>query len=97
MEVRLPGLYCQYNPRSAQEVIEVRLRETMEAYRRRTGKRMTYHTLAKQTGLARSTIESVATRKGYNASLATIDRLCGALGCQPGELLVYRDPRETID
>jgi DNA-binding Xre family transcriptional regulator len=60
----------------------------MEAYRRRTGKRMTYHTLAKQTGLGRSTIESVARRKGYNVSLATIDRLCRARGCQPGELLV---------
>jgi DNA-binding Xre family transcriptional regulator len=76
-------------------MIEVRLRETMEAYRRRTGERMTYHNLAEKTGLARSTIESVAARKGYNASLATIDRLCWALGCQPGELLVYRDPSES--
>ena len=66
----------------------------MEAYRRRTGKRMTYHTLAKQTGLARSTIESVATRKGYTASLATIDRLCRALGCQPRELLAYPNASE---
>jgi DNA-binding Xre family transcriptional regulator len=67
----------------------------MEAYRRRTGERMTYYNLAKKTGLARSTIESVATRKGYNASLATIDRLCWALGCQPGELLAYRNPGEN--
>ena len=72
-------------------MIEVRLRETMEAYRRRAGERMTYRTLARQTGLARSTIESLATRKAYNASLATIGRLCGVLGCQPGQLLVYRD------
>lgn len=78
-------------------MIEVRLRETMEAYRRRTGKRMTYHTLAEHTGLARSTIESIATRKGYNASLATIDRLCWALGCQPGELLLYRRPGKTAE
>lgn len=86
------------NPRSAQEVIEIRLRETMEAYRCRTGERMAYHTPARQTGLARSTIESVATRKGNNASLAAIDRLCWwTLGCQPGELLVYRDPGKTTE
>ena len=76
-------------------MIEVRLRQAMEAYRRRTGVRVTYQALAMQTGLARSTIESVATRKGYNASLATIDKLCDALGCQPGELLTHHGHVES--
>lgn len=68
-------------------MIEVKLREAMDEYRRRTGERMTYQKLAARTGLARSTVESIATRSGYNASLATIDKLCAALGCTPGELL----------
>ena len=76
-------------------MIEVRLREAMEDYRRRTGERMTYQSLAQRTGLARSTIESVATRKDYNASLATIDKICRALGCQPGELLEHHESGET--
>jgi putative transcriptional regulator len=65
----------------------VKLREAMEGYRRRTGERMTYQLLAKRTGLAKSTIESIATRSSYNASLRTIDKICGVLGCSPGELL----------
>lgn len=71
-------------------MIEVKLREAMEQYRRQTGERMTYQSLAERTGLARSTIESIATRPAYNASLATIDRICAALGCTPGELLARR-------
>jgi DNA-binding Xre family transcriptional regulator len=59
----------------------------MEEYRQRTGERMTYALLAKRTGLSRPTIESLASRNGYNARLSTIERVCIALGCQPGDLL----------
>ena len=73
-------------------MIEVKLREAMEQYRRRTGERITYRMLADRTGLARSTLESIATRRGYNASLVTIDKICRVLGCSPGELLEYGEP-----
>lgn len=69
-------------------MLRIRLREAMEAHRRRTGERMTYETLAARTGLSRATLESMASRPGYNATLATIEKLCRALGCQPGDLLV---------
>jgi putative transcriptional regulator len=68
-------------------MIEIRLREALERYHRRTGMRLTYHQLAARTGLARSTLESMASRPGYNASLASIDRLCEALDCEVSELL----------
>jgi len=60
-------------------------------YRRRTGERLTYQTLGERTGLARSTLESIATRSDYNASISTIDKICRALGCAPGELLKSQD------
>lgn len=59
----------------------------MEQYRQRTGERMTYDKLAHRTGLSRATLESVATRNGYNASLNVIAKICDALGCTPGDLL----------
>ncbi|MCX8476767.1 MAG: helix-turn-helix transcriptional regulator [Sphingomonas sp.] len=59
----------------------------MEAYRRRTGEPMTYALLAVEAGVSRASLESLATRPGYNATLATIERICVALGCEPGELL----------
>ena len=65
----------------------------MDDHRRRTGERMTYERLAQRTGLSRQTLESVASRPNYNSTLDTIAKLCRALGCQPGDLLVL-DPEE---
>ncbi|WP_456622218.1 MULTISPECIES: helix-turn-helix domain-containing protein [unclassified Bradyrhizobium] len=59
----------------------------MAAHKVRTGDSLTYAVLAERTGLSRATVESIASRKRYNASLATIERLCAALQCGPGELL----------
>ena len=60
----------------------------MEDHRHRTGERMTYEHLAQLTGLSRQTLESVASRPGYNSTLDTIAKLCRALDCQPGDMLV---------
>ncbi|WP_442867044.1 helix-turn-helix domain-containing protein [Acidovorax sp. GBBC 3334] len=59
----------------------------MEAYKKRTGIRLTYRTLADASGLAVSTLQSLAARPTYNTRLSTIERLCVALECQPGDLL----------
>ena len=72
-------------------MIRVKLREAMADHRRRTGERMTYERLAQATGLSRRTIESLASRPGYNSTLDTIAKLCHVLGCRPGDLLVL-DP-----
>jgi DNA-binding Xre family transcriptional regulator len=66
----------------------------MAAYRERTGERLTYAMLAERTGLAQATIESVATRRGYNATLDIIARLCAVLECTPAELLEL-EPQPT--
>lgn len=67
--------------------LRIRLREAMERHCERTGERLTYETLAQRTGLARPTVESIATRSDYSPSLRTIARLCEALACAPGDLL----------
>ena len=68
----------------------------MESHRRRTGERMTYERLAQLTGLSRQTLESVASRPGYNSTLDTIARLCRALDCQPSDLLVL-EPKDSSE
>lgn len=70
-------------------MIRVRLREVIDDYRLRTGEVMTYSRLARLTGLSQQTLESVASRPGYNSTLSTIAKLCGVLGCQPGDLLIF--------
>ncbi len=83
------SLYCQYKKWG--QVIDIRLREVMKEYRQRTGERMTYDRLAKRTGLSHATLASLASRDAYDTRLSTIEKLCRALGCTPGELLELRD------
>ena len=59
----------------------------MDAYRQRTGKKLTYELLAEQTGIALTTLQSLAARPGYNIRLGTIEKLCVALECSPSDLL----------
>ena len=88
-------MVCTVNTKfPAASVIVVKLREAMDAHYRRTGERLTYEALAARTGLAASTLASLATRGAYNTTLSTIDKLCGALGCTPGELLARVDERD---
>jgi len=72
-------------------MLYVKLREAMEAYRQRTGERLTYDIIADRTGIAVTTLQSLAARRGYNTRLSTIERLCRVLECQPGDLLVLQD------
>lgn len=69
----------------------------MEAYRQRTGVRLTYDTLAERTGIAITTLQSLATRPGYNTRLSTIERLCRVLECAPGDLLELQDGTKNPD
>lgn len=68
-------------------MLHIRLREAMDAYRSRTGERLTYEKLARASGLSVATLQSMAARPRYNTRLSTVEKLCVTLGCKPGELL----------
>ena len=78
---------CIHNTTFLSTMLRVKLREAMEDYRRRFGDRMTHEKLARVTGLSRATLESLSSRETYNTRLSTIDKLCVALCCDPGDLL----------
>jgi putative transcriptional regulator len=51
--------------------------------------------LAQRCGVKRQFIQRIANEQPPRISLSTIDKLCAALECQPGELLEYvADPAE---
>ena len=77
-------------------MLKIRLREAMAAYKERTGERLTYETLALKTGLKIATVQAIGGREGYNTRLSAIDKLCGVLGCQPGDLMEWV-PDDPID
>ena len=77
-------------------MIAIKLREAMEAYRRRSGERLTYETLAERSGIAKQTLHTIGSRDDYNATLELIEKLCRALGVTPGDLLeLLDDPPKT--
>lgn len=76
-------------------MIIVKLREAMEDYRRRTGVRLTYDAIAERTGISVNTLQSLATRSGYNTRLTTIEKLCRILECSPGDLLYLTPDDES--
>ena len=59
----------------------------MEAYREATGIKLTYELLAEETGIALATLQSLAARSDYNTRLSTIEKICVALKCTPGDLI----------
>lgn len=61
----------------------------MADYEDRTGEKLTYSELAARAGLARATVEALGSRRGYNPTLATVDRLCEVLDCGVEDLLEY--------
>ncbi len=74
-------------------MIAIKLREAIQRYKRRTRERMTYEILAERTGLAKGTLNNMGSRHGYNATLATIEKICLALDVTPGFLLeIVDDP-----
>lgn len=74
-------------------MVAIKLREAIQRYKRKNGKRMTYEILAEQTGLAKGTLHNIGSHVGYNATLATIERICLALDVTPGFLLeIIPDP-----
>ena len=72
-------------------MIAIKLREAMEAYKRRTGERMTYAILAERTDIAQGTLRIIGSRDDYNATLELIEKLCRALDVTAGELLELTD------
>ena len=74
-------------------MVAIKLREAMEAYRRRTGERMTYKLLAERTGIAHGTLQIMGSQPGYNATIATLEKICRALSVDFGNLLELIDDR----
>ena len=72
-------------------MIAIKLREAMETFKRRTGERMTYDILVEMTGIGHGTLRTIGSTDDYNATLGTVEKICRALGTNPGDLLEMID------
>ena len=72
-------------------MVAIKLIEAMQRYKRRTGEKMTYKILADMTDIARPTLHSIGSRRRYNATLATIEKICRALDVPLHDMLEMKD------
>lgn len=75
-------------------MIRYRLRELMADYQFRTGTRLTFDELAKETGIHRTTLSKIANTRSYNTTTDNIDSLCRFFKCQVGDLMQYVEQAE---
>ncbi|MGB7921763.1 MAG: helix-turn-helix transcriptional regulator [Pyrinomonadaceae bacterium] len=62
-------------------MIEIRVDELLEERGR------TFYWLSKETGISHSTLWRLKKGKALGINFATLERICGMLSCQPGDVL----------
>ena len=60
-------------------------------------KKMTVTELAEKVGITVSNMPVLKAGKAKSLKISTLEKLCEALDCQPGDLLEYRPSEETED
>jgi putative transcriptional regulator len=60
-------------------------------------RRMTLTELAEQVDITLANLSILKTGKARAIRFSTLEAICAALSCQPGELLEYRPDRGTAD
>lgn len=65
----------------------IRLKEAMLAYQRHTNTKVTYELLSDWSGVPAQTLASIGSRPFYNATLATMDKICDALNISLDDLV----------
>ena len=70
-------------------MIELRLKELLDE------RGQTAYWLAKETGIRYASIWQMSNGNTARVHVETLDRICGALRCQPGELLVRVENRKA--
>ena len=60
------------------------------------GRSRTFYWLAKQTSISHTTLWRLKKGKAFGINFDTLEKLCRALQCQPGDVLSLSNGRKTI-
>jgi len=71
-------------------VIEVRIDGRLEEQGR------SFYWLAKETGISHTTLWRLKKGKAFGINFATLEKICLALDCQPGDVLAVADERKSV-
>jgi putative transcriptional regulator len=69
-------------------MIEIRIDQLLNQHGR------TFYWLAKETGVSHTTLWRLKKGKALGINFATLEKLCGALDCQPGDVLSFTNQKQ---
>ena len=70
-------------------MIRFRLRELIADLEFRRGTRVRLEDIARDSGIHRTTLYKIGSKRGYNTTTQNLDRLCRYFGCQLADVAVY--------
>ena len=70
-------------------MINIRIDELLSDHGR------SFYWLAKQTGISHTTLWRLKKGKALGINFDTLEKLCTALGCEPGRILVMSDDKKS--
>lgn len=75
-------------PNKEVRMIEIRIDQLLKARRR------TFYWLAKETGISHTTLWRLKKDKALGINFATLEKLCEALDCQPGDIFAFTNHKK---
>jgi putative transcriptional regulator len=58
-------------------------------------RRLTYRTIAKETGISTSTLSAYINQSIESYAVPTLEALCKYFNCTPGDIIVFEESHET--
>jgi putative transcriptional regulator len=71
-------------------MIEIHVDELLAEHNR------SFYWLSKETGISHTTLWRLKKGKALGINFETLEKLCGALDCQPGELLTMTNTKRPV-
>jgi putative transcriptional regulator len=80
-------MLAQTEIKNGEKMIYSRLKVLIAEKELKAGRRLTYRTIAKETGVSTSTLVRLVSQNFDRIDVATIETLCRYFDCQPGDLI----------
>ena len=71
-------------------MIEIRVDKVLESQER------SFYWLAKETGISHTTLWRLKKGKALGINFDTLEKICDALACQPGDVLTLASKQKTV-
>ena len=68
-------------------MVKFKLKQLIAEKEFKDDRRITYDTIAKKTGVSRTTLSKIASIKGYKSNTEIVEKLCKYFKCTPNDFI----------